>query len=271
MRTLKYGVWGMLLVVAWTASAVAETGPAKRASGPAGPQVVRPASARGLSQVYRDQQGDVTFSGGVALDGGFVLDIESPAVRVRRTNYHDRVNIELTATRGRDQVQIAATASTVQVTRSRRTLSLDGQRPDEASADRIQALLSGSRAVRAFKTLIARLEAQEDGALVDSVLVSGALVALLDGDAGAPARVARRLREKHVARAMKVSGQVTPSWCFYTYAASLFEIYYDWEKCMNALGWWNYPLHLACGVEWAFRAEAAWFWFIACNGGFPMK
>lgn len=228
------------------------------------------AAARRQSPPAREGGGEITFSGSTAPDGGYVLTVESPVVRLQKTTYLDRVVLELATPDGKDRVRIIATQASVSVGRGRSRVALDPRTVDQAAVDRARGLLLTSNAVRGVRALVAELERWESSPAVDSTLVSGALVGLLDGDLGAVSRVARRLGQRRERRIQQAGLQQTPTWCWSWYSYEVTLAMADMEECVGNAGWWNIGQQYACRFVWIIRAELAWFWLISCSGGVPM-
>jgi hypothetical protein len=129
--------------------------------------------------------------------------------------------------------------------------------------------------VRSFKRLAASLEnrdeAEEDGPLAVVALIDGAIVQLLDGDADAPGRIARRVTRKHRAALRPVVARRAPDQfrdCVGLYQVSLMDAYYQYGECWleaNDSSWWTRNLIFRmCEWEWALRSQQYVWQFIGC-------
>ena len=139
----------------------------------------------------------------------------------------------------------------------------------------VRTMLTGSQAVRTFKRLVAsveqRDESEEDGALASNVLVDGAIVLLLDGDADAPRRIAKRITRKQrsglrVVRAKRLPGVFVD--CIGLYEVALVTAWGQFESCYlesRAYSFWSRDLvAYLCEWEWIIRAEQYLFQFLGC-------
>ena len=181
----------------------------------------------------------------------------------------------LRLTQGKDVVTIAISQSGFQVARGGRTLRVDPRSNQQQTFDGVRAMLIGSHAVRSFKRLVAALEerdeSEEDGPLAMSALVDGAVVQLLDGDADAPRRIAKRLTRKQRASLRVVKAGRLPGVfvdCIGLYQVALLTSYGQFESCViesTSYSWWSRDLvyHL-CSWEWAIRSQQYIWQFIGC-------
>lgn len=259
---LQVAVVGLGLATASTAFA----GPAPSAS--AGSASGRP-SVRPAAQVQYDQEVGAVHSVQMTPDGGARILTDAPGVRVEKLLYQDHFVVTLTA--DRDRVEVRAAAGSVSVRRGRRSHTFASATVSERDLDEARKVLQGSRAVRAFRVLAAQLEERDGTPLAESVLVSGGLIGLLDGDLAAPRRIARKLAAKHRAglRAARTQSY-TSGQCWNVYSREANQIMYDFEDCTRRASW-NPIYSVGCSVEFTIRAESNWFWFLSCNGGIPTR
>lgn len=176
---------------------------------------------------------------------------------------------------GRDVVTIAISQSGFEVGRGRRSARIDPRTDKQDRADAVRAMLTDSQAVRSFKRLVAALEqrdeGEEDGPLAVSTLVDGAIVQLLDGDLGAPLRIAKRLTRQQRAKLRTAGAKRLPGAfvdCIGNYEASLMYAYYQFYSCWQEAreySWWSADLvWRLCELEWFIRSEQYIWQFIAC-------
>lgn len=142
-----------------------------------------------------------TRPGGVVYDvhptpeGGSLLTAAAPGLRVEKTLFADRVVVVLRS----DSEQVILRVEgpdTLSVDRKGRTKSLSAATLTRGNLEQMRALLSGSEAVGAFRALVGVVEDDEPSAEGESILITGATVAMLDGDVAAPRRLVRKLLSK---------------------------------------------------------------------------
>jgi hypothetical protein len=141
-------------------------------------------------------------------------------------------------------------------------------RADEEGLDLAQAVLAGSRAVRAFRGVHQHLadEARESapGVAIDRL---EALLAILQGETTAPDKRAPQVRDG-AWRVSRVACGAEPS-CFSEYEGEVTRAWDDYAQCIYDVRW--YPgLQELCAFTWLLRVESAWFRFIGCSS-FPLK
>ncbi len=181
----------------------------------------------------------------------------------------------LRLTQGKDVVSIAINQSGFHVVRGRSSLRVDPRSGGQDKFDGVRAILTGSQAVRSFKRLVAALEerdeSEEDGPLAMSALVDGAVVQLLDGDADATRRIAKRLTRKQRASLRVVKAGRAPGMfidCIGVYQVALMTSYGQFESCAiesQEYSWWSRSLiYQLCSWEWAIRSQQYIWQFIGC-------
>ncbi len=90
---------------------------------------------------------------------------------------------------------------------------------------------------------------------------------LIDGDPGAPMRIARRLGGKKAAGLRKVGMAVD---CWSAYENFTYNAWNDYGSCLGLADWWNYNIvTYACSFTWMLRVEGYWFQYISCSS-FPL-
>jgi hypothetical protein len=181
----------------------------------------------------------------------------------------------LRLSQGDDVVTIAISQAGFHVARGQRALRVDPRSDNAEKADDARSVLLGSQAVRSFKRLVAELEqrdeSEEDGPLALSALVDGAIVQLLDGDAEAPRRIAKRITRKHRAALRVVKAGRLPGVfvdCIGLYQVALMNSYGQFERCAiesTGYSWWSRDLvYDLCSWEWAIRSQQYIWQFIGC-------
>ena len=181
----------------------------------------------------------------------------------------------LRLTQGKDVVTIAINHSGFEVGRGQKSARLDPRTDKQDKADSIRGMLTGSRAIRSFKALVAALEqrdeTEEDGALALSTLVDGAVVQLLDGDGDAPLRIAKRITRKQRASVRTVSAKRlggTYIDCIGGYEFALMTAWGQFQSCAieaTDYSWWSRDLvYQLCSWEWAIRSYQYIWQFIGC-------
>jgi hypothetical protein len=177
-------------------------------------------------------------------------------------------------TQGKDIVTIAISSAGFQVARGRRAVRLDPRTDKGEALDAVRALLVGSQTVRSFKRLAASIEdrdeSEPDGPLALAALVDGAVVQLLDGDADAPRRIAKRITRKHRAaiRAIKARAPGAFVDCVGLYEAALVNAWNQFGGCYNEsteYSWWTRDLVFKlCELEWVLRTQQYLWQFVTC-------
>jgi hypothetical protein len=181
----------------------------------------------------------------------------------------------LRLSQGKDVVTIAINHGGFQVARGQKTARIDPRSDKQDRHDAVRSMLTGSNAVRSFKRLVAALEqrdeSEEDGALALSALVDGAIVHLIDGDADAPLRIARRITRKQRAALRLVNAKRAPGVyndCIGGYQIALMSAWGLFQNCAiesTEYSWWNRDLvYQLCSWEWAIRSYQYVWQFIGC-------
>jgi hypothetical protein len=181
----------------------------------------------------------------------------------------------LRLSQGKDVVTIALSQSGFQVARGQNAIRIDPRSDTEDKIDAVRSVLLGSQAVRSFKRLVALLEdrdeREEDGPLALSALVDGAIVQVLDGDADAARRIAKRITRKQRSGLRTVKGRRAPATfvdCIGSYEFALMSAITQYETCYvdaTAYYWWNRLLvYKLCEWEWAIRSQQYVWQFIGC-------
>jgi hypothetical protein len=221
---------------------------------------------------YDDARG-VAYSLSQTADDGMRMSGRAAELSFEKTSYRDG-HFDLRITSGADTVSFAISATGTQVSRNGRTATLVAGPPTEQEIDQARALLVGSRAVKRFRQLAVALEQSDDSSPAShGVLIGSVLVHLLDGDSGAPLRIARRLAARRPVAALRrirltqdpmASG--TSEDCWATYEERVNQAYNDFTDCSRSRSWWNADLvGYACSGVWLVRIEGYWFQYLRCS------
>jgi hypothetical protein len=181
----------------------------------------------------------------------------------------------LRLSQGKDVVTIAVSQAGFQVARGQKSLRVDPRVDTVEKADAARSMLLGSQAVRSFKRLVSSLEqrdeTEEDGPFALSALVDGAIVQLLDGDADAPHRIAKRItRKQRAAQRVVKAGRLPGVFvdCIGLYQVALMSAYGQFESCAIEsfeYSWWSRSLvYQLCSWEWAIRSQQYVWQFVGC-------
>jgi hypothetical protein len=246
--------------------------PAMSANGVGQAKIVR------TSQVVHDAPTGAVFHADLRPDGLAAVSVRLDPLRLEKTISPDG-DVEMTLTLDDDVVSVSSKARTgIRVVRNRRTALVPPRHAEASQIDSVRAVLLGSKAVRAFKYVVAELESrQEDDIFVFSTLTDGALIATLDGDVGAVRRIAARLIRRRVSvlnAAHEVTAQTTFTNCWDIYVNTLVGIELDYRRCLveswQQGGWLGALTNIYCDTAFVARAEGALFQFFACNS-IPVK
>jgi hypothetical protein len=225
------------------------------------------AGARAAAPVAQSTR-DVIYQLREQTDGSLVVTAASSELTFRKIVFEDG-RTEATFERGRDRVTVVSTAAGVTVSRGGTTLSLPRDNVTEEAIARVRTLWAASPALRAFRALAAALEQDEDDVSPEGLAVrlTGALVAQLDGDDGAVARMARQLRAKAAGPARKAG--VATADCWAIYVSNTIRAANDLERCYSYYSIWD-PRRQACSFVWTLQVEGAWFGYLSCSS-VPLK
>lgn len=249
-----------------------------------GAMAVVPALAAGQSngtangQRARYQEHDAatrtTFTATTDAAGNAVLTLKGGDFVLEKVVAHTG-EATLRLTQRKDVVTIAVSQTGFHVARGQKSVRLDPRTDKQEKVDEIRSILTGSQAVRSFKRLVAAIEdrdeSEEDGALALSALVDGAVVHLLDGDADAPLRIAKRITRKQraplrVVRAKRLPGVYYD--CIGGYQVALMGAWDQFQSCAiesTGYSWWSRDLvYELCSWEWAIRSYQYIWQFVGC-------
>jgi len=174
-----------------------------------------------------------------------------------------------------DAVTITLSNAGYAVERANRRARFDPQSATTEDLDAVRSVLLGSRAVRSFRMLTAAFEARDDGdedtPLVLGTLVDGAIVQLLDGDSGAPSRIAKRMTRKLRARlkpAKLMPGTLFFDDCVIRYEMGVLDAWSLLSQCQESA--WSMPWYYwwlsesFCELEWFLRSQQYLYQFMSC-------
>lgn len=222
---------------------------------------------------YQEYDGGTrtSFTATTDASGNAVLTLKGGDFVLEKAVAHTG-DATLRLSQGKDVVTIAISHGGFQIARGQKALRFDPRSDNHDRLDAVRSLLLGSQPVRSFKRLVAALEerdeTEEDGPLALSALVDGAIVQLLDGDADAPRRIAKRITRKHRAslRVVKAPGMFVD--CIGLYQVALMTAYGQFESCAiesTGYSWWSRDLvYQLCSWEWAIRSQQYIWQFIGC-------
>ncbi len=197
-----------------------------------------------------------------AADGGIQFSGEAPDLQFQKTSYADG-HFTLRIVSHGDTLELNAGMSGIEVTRGNRSQMLEASGITAQDAAKMRALFAGSRALRRYRELAAALQrAGDTSPAAHGVLVPAALLEQLDGDASAPARIARGLAGAKAAvrlRPIRRSDDCWDSYASRTYAAAV-----DYCSCYNEMSGSSFFQDL-CAFTWVLRCESYWFQFLSCS------
>lgn len=229
---------------------------------------------RGRAYQEHDAATRTTFTAAADAAGNAVLTLQGGDFVLEKV-VAPTGDATLRLSQGKDVVTIAINHGGFQVARGRKTARIDPRSDSQDKHDTVRSMLTGSDAVRSFKRLVATLEqrdeSEDDGALALSALVDGAIVHLIDGDADAPMRIARRITRKHRAALRLVSAKRAPGVyvdCIGGYQVALMSAWGQFQSCAiesTEYSWWSRDLvYDLCSWEWAIRSYQYIWQFIGC-------
>jgi hypothetical protein len=228
---------------------------------------------RGRYQEH-DAATSTTFTATSDGNGNAVLTLKGGDFVLEKVVAHTG-DATLRLSQGRDVVTIAINQSGFHVARGNKAARIDPRADKQDKLDNVRGILTGSQAVRSFKRLTGVLEQRDesvvDGPLALTALVDGAVVQLLDGDADAPLRIAKRISRKQRADVRLASARRLPGVmvdCIGLYQVSLMTAYGQFESCAiesTGYSWWSRDLVFElCSWEWAIRSYQYIWQFVGC-------
>jgi len=221
-----------------------------------------------------DTATNTSFTATTDAAGNAVLTLKGGDFMLEKVVAHTG-DATLRLSQGKDVVTIAVSQSGFQVARGRKSVRIDPRVDKHDKHDGVRSLLTGSQAVRSFKRLVAtveqRDESDDDGPLALSTLLDGAVVHMLDGDADAPLRIAKRITRKQRASFRVINARRAPGVyydCIGGYQIALLSAYGQFESCAiesRGYSWWSRDIVFElCSWEWAIRSYQYVWQFIGC-------
>jgi hypothetical protein len=227
-----------------------------------------PAEGRSL-QVGHDARTNATFFFSLAKNSGVRMTVKAGDLEAEKTVYPDgRFRIAVRA--GDDRFAVVFSPAGIDVERQsrRRHIDLDAVTDDDWL--RVKVLVAGSRGLRLFRTLANTLDpATLETPAGTAILLSDAVLGLLDGDVGAVGRLGRQMRVAYQARIRPVALGQEFLQCYRKYEAAVDMALMEYGEC-TARYWSFDPRQYLCDMEWLLKAESAWFQFLSCSA-IPMK
>jgi hypothetical protein len=222
----------------------------------------------------RDTATSTSFTATTDVAGNAVLTLKGGDFTLEKVVAHTG-DATLRLSQGKDVVTIALSQGGYHIARGQKTVRIDPRTDKQDKLDGVRSVLTGSQAVRSFKRLVATLEqrdeSEEDGPLALSTLLDGAVVHMLDGDADAPLRIAKRITRKQRPGVRFISAKRLPGVmvdCIGLYQVSLVSAYGQFESCAiesKGYSWWSRDLvYELCSWEWAIRSYQYIWQFIGC-------
>jgi hypothetical protein len=155
-----------------------------------------------------------------------------------------------------DVVSIASTHVAVVVTRGDRSVTVNINGGHDAQLGRVRALLLGSAAARAGRTLATVLEESgTDAPPRMGIRLTGALLAQVDGDEGAVRRLSRELQARYGRSVRRLLPARTGG--LEAYQAGVTKAATDLETCLESFSFFN-PKRQVCSFVWVRRVERLW-------------
>ena len=222
------------------------------------------AGAPAVSQVPRARSlHDVIYQMRETNDGSIETTAVSSEVSFKKIVFPDG-RTEASFERGRDRVSVVSTQSGVTVSRGADTTTIEHSNVSEEKLGRVRSMWATSPALRAFRALVAAIEESDEIAAPEpfAVRLTGALVAQLDGDDGAIARLAGRIRLQVAGPERKAS--LTTIDCWSIYADAVVRAARDLENCLKYFSIWD-PRRNGCSFVWVLQVEGAWFGYLSCS------
>ena len=168
-------------------------------------------------------------------------------------------------------------AFAIQLTRGRQIMAFAMSALGTEELAKIRALLAGSRAIKRYRGLAAALEARHDQSPeAYGVILGGAVIGWIDGDAAAPVRLARRIAGMSAPPAGRGAGdraglmfQVDGGDCWSDYEQLINDAWNDVTSCMSYAfqqsAWWQPFFMNTCTAVWVIRSEGYWFEYLSCS------
>jgi hypothetical protein len=166
-----------------------------------------------------------------------------------------------------DAFAVAGTATAIVISRGAESVRIDTARPEPGAYGKAAALLSGSPALRLFRSAVSRLgpETRETpGGL--ALELGDVLLRIVQDDPGAVDRF-REARTPEGRGAYRVA--LLSRRCYADWEAEALAAWGSYESCYNDFSWWSGGREV-CAMMYLLRVEGAWFEYLTCVG-FPTK
>ena len=208
-------------------------------------------------------------------DGGIQFSGHAPNLQFRKTSYKDG-HFDFEIASQNDRVDVRMSTFAMQVTRGTQQVAFALNALGAEELAKVRALLAGSRAIKRYRGLAAALEARHDQSPeAYGVILGGAVIGWLDGDAAAPVRLARRTAGMSAPPAGRGAGdrvglmfRVDMPDCWSEYEQLINNAWNDTASCIAYAaqqGLWQ-PFYMnTCSAAWVIRSEGYWFEYIACS------
>jgi hypothetical protein len=191
---------------------------------------------------------------------GVRLAAAGTTFRVEKTVLPDG-STDVTIECGGDVVSIAATHVAVVVTRGERSVAVNVNGGHDGQLGRVRALLLGSSAARAARTLATVLEESgTDAPARMGIRLTGALLAQMDGDEGAVRRLSRELQARYGRNPRRPLPARTDG--LEAYHGGVIKAAADLETCLEPFFLVN-PMRQVCSFVWVRQVECLWCALVA--------
>jgi len=243
------------------------------------PAVAQPRSQSGQQNTRpqyqeRDERTGATLAVTPDAQGNATFSLKVEELRVEKT-LATNGDTTIRLIEGPDVVTITLNSLGYLVERGERQARFDPRNGTVDDLDAVRRVLLGSGAVRSFRRLTAAFEARDEGnedtPLVLGALVDGAIVQLLDGDSGAPSRIARRVTRKLRARLKPAKfgpGGFLFDDCVLAYEIAVLDAWSLLSQCQESaegMRWYVWWLAEAfCEFEWFLRSQQYMYQFVSC-------
>jgi hypothetical protein len=235
-----------------------------QAAGAAAAGQAPPAGDPGASRY--DEPTGLWFTRQVDAAGRVTSEVTGKELSIRKRFAEGRVSVELRV--GKRALQVSASPTEVDIRSGSSRLRFDPARATEADYDRAKELLAQSRVVSRLRSAVAGVQ----GDLLEApegfdLLLTDALVGILDGDPRATMRAREGLRRRVIGVGLRPAAAGIIGACYAEYRIEAYNAFVEAEQCLNSFAIWNIPMRNLCNLEWTIRAEAAWFEFVGCSLG----
>jgi hypothetical protein len=230
---------------------------------------VPPVRADQAGDALASQYDEITglwFTAQLDRQGQISSEVKGRDLSIVKSLTDGQVRLEITA--GKNHLTIIASPGAVELTAGKRRVRFDPKQATEGDYDAAKRLLAESRVVGRLRAAAAVLGANAaETPHATDLLLTDALVGLLDGDPGAAARIRERVRTRiagaRVVPAAARGGAIGD--CYNEYRNEVYDAMMDAERCVDDFPIWNVPMRNLCNLEFTLRSEAAWFEFLGCT------